>query len=242
MRRKRHEGRRRDRSGRPSPVSPGALHERIEVVYEDLDLVVIEKAAGVITYPVDEHERDSAIQLIRRYWQSVGIENEHLYLLHRLDKDTSGLLVFAKTTRARESLAAQFEDHSVVREYIAVTDGIPSKREGTMRAALGRDKQGKRAVVHSGKPAITHFDVIGENAGRNRGLVRCRLETGRTHQIRIHLSQVGTPVVGDPVYGSGRDTRLALHAAVIGFLHPRTQRPFVFRSSMPPTMKAMFKD
>lgn len=221
-----------------SPVS-GSLHERIEVVYEDMDLIVIEKASGVITYPVDSHERDSAIQLVRHFWKAVGNRSEHLYLLHRLDKETSGLLVFAKTTRARESLTAQFEEHTIVREYLAVTEGIPSKKEGTMRATLGRDKHGKRSVVTQGKTAVTHLEVISDNSKRNRALVRCTLQTGRTHQIRIHLSHVGTPVLGDPVYGAGGDSRLALHATALGFIHPRTQQPMVFRSSLPAPLKAL---
>jgi 23S rRNA pseudouridine1911/1915/1917 synthase len=220
-------------------ASSGSLHERIEVVYEDMDLIVIEKASGVITYPVDSHERDSAIQLVRHYWKAVGNRSEHLYLLHRLDKETSGLLVFAKTTRARESLSTQFEEHTIVREYFAVTEGIPSKKEGTMRATLGRDKRGKRSVVFKGKTAVTHLEVVIENSRRNRALVRCRLQTGRTHQIRIHLAHVGTPVIGDPVYGAGGGGRLALHAAALGFLHPRTQHPMVFRSSLPPSIKAL---
>lgn len=215
------------------------LHERIEVVYEDLDVVIIEKAAGVITYPVEDHERGSAIQLVRQFWKLQRKSNEHLYLLHRLDKETSGLLVFAKTTRARESLRNQFEQHSVIREYLAVTAGIPEKKRGRIRTMLGRNRRGRRAVALTGRHAETHFEVIRENTRLNRALVCCRLKTGRTHQIRIHLSHLNAPVLGDPVYGKDRAQGLALHAAALGFMHPRSGLPLVLRSSLPVRLRQL---
>ena len=234
--RQRNSGRVRDLG----PVAPQKLHDRIEVVYEDPDLIVIEKAAGVISYPVDPREKNSAIQLVRQYWRVTGKENEHLYLLHRLDQQTSGLLVFAKTTMARHSLSMQFEQHTIIREYLAVTSGIPSRKQGVFRTFLGRDSRGKRSVESRGKQAVTHIEVVAENASLNRALVRCRLDTGRTHQIRIHLAHLHTPVLGDSVYGKHPADRLALHAAVLGFIHPRTKAPVVLRSSLPQSVKSLF--
>jgi 23S rRNA pseudouridine1911/1915/1917 synthase len=212
----------------------GKLHEKVEVVFEDLDLVVIEKARGVVTYPVEGFEKDTAIQLIRQYWKFQQKENQHLYLIHRIDKDTSGLLVFAKTSLARHSLQQQFAEHSVVREYLAATAGIPRKKSGRIQTMIGHDQQGRRKVRSRGKEAITEYCVIQSDETANRALISCRLYTGRTHQIRIHLAHIRTPVIGDRVYGkdfSGQP--LALHAQTLGFMHPRTDRPILFRTSLP---------
>lgn len=210
------------------------LHDKVEILYEDLDLVVIEKAGGIITYPVENFEKDSAIQLIRQYWKFHGKQNQHLYLLHRIDKETSGLLVFAKTSLARASLQQQFADHSVVRQYVAATAGIPWKKSGQIRTRMGHDARGRRIVRTQGKEAITEYRVLEENVSIQRALVACRLHTGRTHQIRIHLSHIGTPVIGDRVYGkSFANQPLALHAQSLGFIHPRTEHPIVFQTSLP---------
>jgi len=217
------------------------LLERIEVVYEDLDVIVIEKGSGVITYPVEGDRKGSAIQLIRKYWRVRGRENDHLYLLHRLDKETSGLLVFAKTSLARESLRKQFERHAVVREYMAVTSGIPPKSKGVIQTFLGRNARGKRGVSQIGKKAQTNFEVLQTNVRWNHSLIRCRLLTGRTHQARIHLAHLGTPIVGDHVYGKGTAPDLALHACTLGFLHPRTGQPLLFTTSLPPRLQRLME-
>ncbi|MCI0603629.1 RluA family pseudouridine synthase [bacterium] len=209
------------------------LHERIEVLYEDRDVIVAEKAAGILSYPVDGRDEESAIRLIRRYWKIQNRKQEHVYLLHRLDKETSGLIAFAKTTLARNSLSRQFEEHGVVRCYLAVTCGIPAQERGTIQTFLARDQRGKRAVSRKGRPAVTLYRVVLVNRQLNRALVRCYLHTGRTHQVRIHMAHLNTPVVGDAVYGVERSGRMALHAEVLGFIHPRTDRPVLIRSSLP---------
>jgi 23S rRNA pseudouridine1911/1915/1917 synthase len=213
------------------------LHERIEVVYEDRDLLVIFKAAGILTYPVENERGESAIQLIRRYWKSQRVRNEHLYLIHRLDKETSGLLVFAKSSLARESLHRQFEEHSIIRCYLAITDRAPERSKGEIRTRLGRNPRGKRAVARFGKLAITRYEVL--KSSRNRTLIRCELVTGRTHQIRIHLAHLGAPVVGDSIYGKGKAQRMALHAEALGFHHPRSHQAIVFRTSLPADLKKL---
>lgn len=214
------------------------LHERIQVIHEDSDLIVIEKARGVITYPTPDQREESAIQLIRRYWRSQSAANRNIYLIHRLDKETAGLMVFAKTTLARKILLAQFEQHEVLRGYLAVTRGVPSRNRGEVKSFLARNRRGIRSVQPSGKFASTQFEVLKTARSGQLALVRCKLQTGRTHQVRIHLAHLGAPVIGDPVYGKEHGGKfLALYADLLGFIHPRFHHPIVFRSSMPIPMK-----
>lgn len=216
------------------------LHERIQVLYEDLDVIIIEKAEGILSYPVEGARDESAIQLIRRYWKVQKNPHKNLYLLHRLDKDTSGLLVFAKTSLARESLLKQFEEHKVVRQYLAVTQGIPRKAKAEIHTKIGRDPRGKRAVAPFGKEAITQYEVSKRNEQKQRAMICCRLKTGRTHQVRIHLGYIGAPIIGDPVYGKDHSFgRLALHAQMLGFVHPRSGIPIVFRIPLPEALKGL---
>jgi len=213
------------------------LHERALVIYEDSDVLLIEKSAGLLSYPVPEDRSDSAIQLIRRYWKSKNIQNRNLYLLHRLDRDTSGLMIFAKTTLARKSLTDQFNEHSVVRGYIAITQGIPNPRQGTLETMLGRKFTGKRGVTDRGKPSKTYYEVV--RSSSTHALVYCSLHTGRTHQVRIHMMHLGTSIVGDPIYGKTKGKRLYLHSHILGFIHPRTKKPQLFLSSVPESFKTV---
>lgn len=216
------------------------LHERIEVLYEDQDAIVIEKAAGILSYPVEgKRNEESAIRLIRRYWKFQNRKHDQLYLLHRLDKETSGLMVFAKSSLARSSLLQQFEEHTVIRGYLAITDGIPEKGSGTIKTFLSRNERGRRAVSNQGRPAITRYQVLLTNKRKGHALVRCYLQTGRTHQVRIHMAYLNTPVLGDAVYGNRGHGRMALHAEVLGFVHPRTRSPLLFRSSLPREMREL---
>lgn len=215
------------------------LLDRIEVLYQDLDVVVIEKASGVISYPVQGERSESAIQLIRRYWKATKEPRQNLYLLHRLDKDTSGLMIFARTSLARQSLQQQFEQHSVVRGYSAVCSGIPRKEQGSIKTLLGRDFRGKRSVSPTGKLALTSYRVVSKNLHNQHALIQCNLRTGRTHQVRIHLAHIGAPVIGDAVYGRKHGPRLALHAETLGFIHPRSGAPVLFRSSLPKELKEL---
>jgi 23S rRNA pseudouridine1911/1915/1917 synthase len=213
---------------------------RIEVIYEDPHVIVIEKPAGVISYPTGEHRMDSAIQLIRKYWRARRESRPaYLYLLHRLDKETSGLMVFAKSTRAREFLRSHFERHTVIRGYSAMTSGIPKRAKGRIHTSLGRNARGKRAVTHKGKEAITEYAVVRANGRLDRALIHCRLHTGRTHQVRIHLAYIGAPVLGDPIYGTTRFSRMALYADTLGFVHPQTLRPVMFKISLPEEWKRL---
>ncbi len=215
------------------------LHERIEVIYEDLDVIVVEKGAGVLSYPIEGRDEESAIRLIRRFWKFQNRKVEQLYLLHRLDKETSGLMIFAKSSLARNSLRQQFEEHSVLRGYLAVTQGIPEKKTGKLKTFLGRDQRGVRVVAQKGKFAITNYEVLFVNPKLGRALVRCYLHTGRTHQVRIHMAHLRAPVVGDAVYGRDRSGRMALHAEVLGFVHPRTRGPLLIRTSLPQELRQL---
>ena len=214
------------------------LHERALVIYEDSDVILIEKSAGLLSYPLPEDRKaDSAIQLIRRYWKSKNVHNRNLYLLHRLDRDTSGLMIFAKSTLARKSLINQFNEHSVVRGYIAITQGIPNPRQGTLETMLGRKFTGKRGVTDRGKSSKTYYEVM--RASSSHALVYCSLHTGRTHQVRIHMMHLGTPVVGDRIYGKSKARRLYLHSHILGFIHPRSQKPQLFLSVIPESFKSV---
>ncbi len=166
-------------------------------------------------------------------------------IVHRLDKDTSGLIVVAKNDKAHRGLSEQLQDHSMARTYYAFVWGEPVPRAGKIDAPIGRHptQRQKMAVVKSGKPAVTHYEVIEKLDGAS--LLRCKLETGRTHQIRVHLSHIGHPLVGDPAYGKGRRPppiplpRQALHAAEIRFVHPVTKKVMEFKCDLPPDLTAL---
>jgi 23S rRNA pseudouridine1911/1915/1917 synthase len=176
-------------------------------------------------------------------------------IVHRIDKDTSGLMLVAKTDRAHEGLSAQFMDHSIIRRYQAIVSGRPMRDRGTVDAPLARSTANRKkiAIVEEGrgKRAVTHWQVVAPLKGA--ALVECRLETGRTHQIRVHMSSIGHPLLGDPVYGRITQTnrellgrldfhRQALHAAVIGFVHPVDRINLSFESKIPDDMQRLFSE
>ncbi|MDQ2878198.1 MAG: RluA family pseudouridine synthase, partial [Pseudomonadota bacterium] len=172
-------------------------------------------------------------------------------IVHRIDKDTSGLMVAAKTDRAHVGLAKQFADHSIDRRYKAIVSGRPMPPSGSVDAPLARSPQNRKkvAVVRTGKSAVTHFTTIWRL--KDAALVECRLETGRTHQVRVHMASIGHPLLGDPVYGRTKAVhrpiletlgfrRQALHAARLGFIHPVTSNALSFDSEMPSDMQELF--
>ncbi len=239
----------------------------LDVVYEDDALIVIDKPAGLVVHPAPGHATGTLVQaLIRHCGASLsgigGVRRPGI--VHRLDKDTSGLMVVAKTDEAHQGLADAFADHgrtgSLEREYLALCWGAFDIPAGTVEAALGRHPHNreKMAVVDEkkGRFAITHWRV--EKTLPSASLVACRLETGRTHQIRVHLAHIGHPLLGDPVYGAGFRTkanllgeparealaafgRQALHAAVLGFDHPATGEPMRFESAPPADFEGLMK-
>jgi 23S rRNA pseudouridine1911/1915/1917 synthase len=257
----------------PAPVAAAPAGEAIalEIVYEDDDVIVIDKPPGLVVHPAAGHATGTLVNaLIAHCGDSLsgigGVKRPGI--VHRLDKDTSGLLVIAKNDRAHQSLADQFADHGrtgpLERAYLALVWGLPNRHRGTVEAALGRSAQNreKMAVVpeERGRYAITHFEVeepLPSHALEPlASLVRCELETGRTHQIRVHMTHIGHPLLGDALYGSGFKTkanrlpdaaqaallaldRQALHAAVLGFEHPRSGETLRFESPLPDDMAAL---
>lgn len=193
------------------------------VVYEDGDIAVVDKPAGLLSAPTPESDRGNLVDALRR--ESGG---GHVFVVHRIDLGTSGLLVFAKTRRANKHLSERFRSHDIDREYIAVVSG------GVVRPATADDRISVKLPI-KGKRAATHFR-IDEVLGDKATIVRARLETGRTHQIRIHCRHLGHAVLGDTRYGTRTPhdpPRMALHAAVLGFEHPRTEQPLAFESPLP---------
>jgi 23S rRNA pseudouridine1911/1915/1917 synthase len=254
----------------PAPAVPEGQAIPLNIVYEDDALIVIDKPAGLVVHPGAGHADQTLVNaLIAHCGKSLsgigGVARPGI--IHRLDKDTSGLLVVAKTDQAHRSLAAEFADHgragSLTRAYLALVWGAPPRPHGTINAPIGRHptSRTKMAVVGEGKgrPAVTHYRVLASfgrdpaKGGPIASLLECRLETGRTHQVRVHLAHLGVPVIGDPLYAQGFKTKIgrlpeplrgqlsdlhrqALHAARLGFVHPVTGTLLEFNSELPPDL------
>jgi 23S rRNA pseudouridine1911/1915/1917 synthase len=225
----------------PAPPAPPGFR----IVFEDGHVIVIEKPAGVLSVPYERKESGTALDLIRACWraQKRPATVIPLYTVHRIDKETSGLICFAKTRLAERGLHHVFQQHLAEREYLACAQGraIAGRIESFLVADRGDGLRGSARVRDQGQRAVTHVEVL--EALPLATLCRVRLETGRTHQIRIHLSEQGHPIVGDAVYTrdllrrGGRplpSDRLLLHAATLAFAHPVTSRPLSFRADVPP--------
>lgn len=252
----------------PSPAKPEAETIPLNIVYEDDALIVIDKPAGLVVHPAAGNHTGTLVNaLIAHCGASLsgigGVARPGI--VHRLDKDTSGLMVVAKTDRAHKRLAAQFADHGrtgpLERGYLAVTWGVPPRPVGTVSAPLGRSTRNREKIEvkrSGGRGAVTHYRVEEKwpEAKPVAALVECRLETGRTHQIRVHLASIGHPVVGDRAYASGFATkasllpepartitadfpRQALHAYLLGFEHPETGEEMTFESALPDDIAAL---
>jgi 23S rRNA pseudouridine1911/1915/1917 synthase len=217
------------------------------LVYDDAHVVVIDKPAGVNSVPYEDRETGTAMDLIRGAWRRNGkpATTVALHIVHRIDRATSGLLMFAKTKRAELGLAAQLRSHEMARQYRCVAHGVvvPRRIESQLIADRGDGLRGSTTLIDRGKRAVTHVEV--ERVLRKSTLCRVRLETGRTHQIRIHMSESGHPLVGEEVYIRDytqpliKSTRLLLHAATLGFEHPITGERVELVSELPPDFTAM---
>ena len=221
----------------------------LAIVYEDADLLVLDKPAGLVVHPAPGHRSGTLVHALLHHCRDLaGIGGrERPGIVHRLDKDTSGLLVVAKHDVAHTGLMRQFKVHSITRRYLALVAGDVRPRRGTIDLAIGRDLWDRKKIsarTTSPRSAISHYQVI-ERFGRAT-LVGVTLDTGRTHQIRVHMAHAGYPVLGDPVYGGRRAVappdvpvaRQMLHAHELGFVHPVTGRPLEFRSPPPADMEA----
>ena len=212
----------------------------IEIVFEDRDLIVAIKPAGLLTIATDRERQRTAYALL---FEHVRRRREgRLFIVHRLDREASGLLVFAKSPEAKLALQEQFKDHSAGRTYIAVTEGRMARDSFTIESYLAENAAFRCYSTRDpakGKRAVTHVTVLKRSP--RRSLVEVRLETGRKHQIRVHLAEEGHPIVGDPAYGDGRGPvgRLALHGARLVFRHPRTGQPMTFSAPLPAEIESL---
>ncbi len=217
------------------------------LVYDDAHVVVIDKPAGVNSVPYEDRETGTAMDLIRGTWRRESKEASQvaLHIVHRIDRATSGLLMFAKSKKAELGLAAQLRSHSMARQYRCVAHGVvqPGRIESQLIQDRGDGLRGSTQMPNKGKRAVTHVSV--ESALRGASFCRVQLETGRTHQIRIHLSEAGHPLVGEEVYIRNyhgtliRSPRMLLHAATLGFEHPITGKRIELASPLPPDFTAM---
>jgi len=225
----------------PKAVDIVAKQMPLEIVYEDEDVLVINKPKGLVVHPAAGHQEDTLVNgLLYAMGDSLSGINGELRpgIVHRIDKDTSGLLAVAKNDLAHVVLASQLKDHSMARTYEAVVCGNLKEDSGTVDAPIGRhptDRKKMCVTQRNSKPAVTHWEVVRRYRGYTH--VRCRLETGRTHQIRVHMAHIGHPILGDGVYGHkkpelGQDSQ-CLHAGILCFQHPRDQRPVMVMAPLP---------
>jgi 23S rRNA pseudouridine1911/1915/1917 synthase len=239
----------------PAPAHNEAQDIDLDIVFEDDHLLVVDKPAGMVVHPAAGNADGTLVNALLHHCAGrlSGIGGvARPGIVHRIDKDSSGLVVVAKTDPAHEGLSAQFARHSIARGYRAVVAGLPSPLAGTVDAPLARSaaNRKKMAIVEGarGKRAVTHYRVI--EPLRDAALVECRLETGRTQQVRVHMTSIGHPLLGDPTYGGTRKAhrellkrlafeRQALHAAELGFIHPVTKEALSFKSAVPSDMQEL---
>lgn len=239
----------------PAPAHNEAQDIPLEIVFEDDHLLVVDKPAGMVVHPAAGNFDGTMVNALLHHCKGrlSGIGGvARPGIVHRIDKDTSGLLVVAKTDPAHEGLAAQFARHSIDRRYAAIVAGRPKASSGTVDAPLARSATNRKKIAivgeGRGKRAVTHWSLV--EPLKHAALVECRLETGRTHQVRVHMASIGHPLLGDPVYGRARPEhrdalkrlsfeRQALHAARLGFVHPVTGGALTFDSPIPCDMQQL---
>lgn len=212
----------------------------LDIIYEDEWLLIVNKPARVAIHPSILHYSDSLCNGIRFYFDSIGLKKK-IRPVNRLDLNTSGLVIFAKCEYIQECLISQMKDHLFKKEYLAICDGIFENKYGTINLPIARKKDSiiERCISDDGQPSITHYEVLKEFS--NYSLVRCILETGRTHQIRVHMSAISHPLIGDSLYGSLSDLidRQALHCYKLKFVHPITKKFMDFCGEIPLDFKKL---
>ncbi|MBZ4031112.1 RluA family pseudouridine synthase [Ligilactobacillus salivarius] len=215
----------------------------LDIVYEDDDVIVVNKPQGMVVHPSPGHFEHTLVNALLYHSPLSTINGTYRPgIVHRIDKDTSGLLMVAKNDMAHQSLAKQLKDKTNTREYVALVHGNIKEDSGTIDAPLGRSKvdRKKQAVVKGGRNAVTHFEVLKRYGDYT--LVKCVLETGRTHQIRVHMKYIGHPLVGDQLYGPRKtlgNSGQFLHAEKLGFIHPRTNEYLEFTAPLPENFKKL---
>ncbi|WP_286058565.1 RluA family pseudouridine synthase [Bacillus mojavensis] len=233
----------------PEPEALDVLAEPmdLDIYYEDQDVLVVNKPRGMVVHPAPGHLTGTLVNGLMAHCTDLSGINGVMRpgIVHRIDKDTSGLLMVAKNDMAHESLVNQLVNKTVTRKYTAVVHGIISHDDGTIDAPIGRDKKDRQSmtVTRDGKNAVTHFHVL--DRFQEFTLVECQLETGRTHQIRVHMKYIGFPLAGDPKYGPRKTIDFngqALHAGILGFQHPRTDEYIEFEAPLPEDMSALIEN
>jgi len=240
----------------PEPAHNEPQDIPLVIPFEDEHLLIVDKPAGLVVHPAAGNREGTLVNALLHHCAGrlSGIGGvARPGIVHRIDKDTSGLLVVAKTDVAHEGLAKQFAAHSIDRRYLAIVNGVPKAAEGTVDAPLARSTHDRKkiAIVEGkrGKRAVTHWKRL--KVLKDSALVECRLETGRTHQVRVHMASIGHPLLGDPIYGRGKSVhrqllnqldfkRQALHAAGLEFTHPVTKVRLSFESALPSDMQELF--
>lgn len=239
----------------PKPDKAEAQDIALDIVFEDEHLIIVDKPAGLVVHPAAGYADGTLVNALLHHCHGKlsgigGVQRPGI--VHRIDKDTSGLLVIAKSDVAHEGLAKLFAAHDIERKYFAIVSGVPAPPAGTVRTQIGRStiNRKKMAVLpeNKGKHAVTHFRTV--ESFTNAALVECTLETGRTHQVRVHMAHVGHPLIGDSVYSNRQNPyrigpnqskfdRQALHAASLGFIHPISGETLRFESSLPEDMQLL---
>ncbi|WP_125605949.1 RluA family pseudouridine synthase [Lapidilactobacillus bayanensis] len=221
----------------PEPIAAQPEPMDLDIVYEDDQVIVVNKSQGMVVHPAPGHLHGTLVNGLLAHGQLSSINGKiRPGIVHRIDRDTSGLLMIAKTDVAHKSLTEQLRQKTNLREYVALVHGVISEETGTINAPLARDPKNRKrqAIVTGGRNAVTHFKVVERFADYT--LIRCRLETGRTHQIRVHLQYIKHPVAGDPLYGPKKTLPghgQFLHAAKLGFIHPTTGKWLEFEAPLP---------
>lgn len=245
----------------PAPARSEAQDIALDIVYEDEHLIVVDKPAGLVVHPAAGNPDGTLVNALLHHCAGnlSGIGGvARPGIVHRIDKDTSGLIVAAKTDRAHEGLARQFEAHSIDRRYLAIVSGWPNPASGIIDAPLARSAANRKKIAivggresgSRGRRAVTHYRTV--KMLKEAALVECRLETGRTHQVRVHMASIGHALLGDPVYGRAKPahrailkelgfSRQALHAAHLGFIHPISSNALAFDSEIPRDMQELFR-
>ena len=234
----------------PNRPRRGSRTRRLQVLYEDRQILIVDKPAGLLTQPTPARERNTLLERAGRYLaRKHGIVKPYIGIVHRLDQDTSGAILLVTSPRALRPFQTMFRTHAIERSYLAVVEGVFLTPSGRIDLPLVRDRgDGRRGVSREpgqGVPALTHYEVL-ETFGQTASLVACRLETGRTHQIRIHLAEIGHPVVGDQVYRPRASPRFpipfarqALHARSLGLVHPRSGEEIRVEAPIPADMSEL---
>ena len=233
----------------PKELDVEAQEMELDIVYEDDDVILINKPKGMVVHPAPGHTTDTLVNGLLYHCRDnlSGINGvARPGIVHRIDRDTTGILIVCKNDLSHNSIAAQLKEHSITRKYRALVHGNLKEDQGTVEGPIGRHPVDRKKMAineRNGKPAVTHYTVL-ERFG-NYTLIECQLETGRTHQIRVHMSSIGHPLVGDEVYGPAKcPFKLqgqCLHAMVLGFVHPKTEEYMEFSAELPEYFETLLK-